>query len=493
MNDKFEHEEELDTAFEQASEIEKLCDEVISDAVINEAEEIIEQESSEEDEEEEILVPTMEEQIEQEKELAEAENELTKTGTFDANGGDKNTATKVAILPNTASMTKKKLAKNKKKSWFEPAGYTESVSTVHNIIKTLVYIVFITVIGCFLAYYVITRINDLYAFVKDTDEVEIVVPENATVNEIADILYNAGIIEYPSFFKFYAELKNASERYNFKAGTYVVNPMMNYDQLFLWLEGKAEQSIKRITIPEGYTVDEIINLFVEEGFGTREGFINAIQNYEFDNEFIQYIDTSPESGRHYRLEGYLYPDTYDVYTDKSEAYYIYKLLDRFEEVYTDKFKARADELGMTMDEVITLASMLEKEASVHTDYEIVSSVFHNRLNNKATFPMLESDATVVYAIQIATGKRVNELTTEDLKIDSKYNTYLYKGLPPGPIANPGYEAIVSALYPENTNYYYFVSSIEGETFFASTLAAHNKNVEKVKQLDAEYKKEHGID
>lgn len=403
---------------------------------------------------------------------------------------DSKSATKLAVLPKKySSKYSPKPAAKKKKSWFEPAGYTESVSTVHNIIKTIIYIIFITVVGCFLAYYVITRINDLYAFVKDTDEVEIVVPENATVNEIADILYEAGIIEYPSFFKFYAELKNASERYAFKAGTYVVNPMMNYDQLFLWLEGTREQSIKRITIPEGYTVDEIINLFVAEGFGTREGFINAIQNYEFDNEFIKLIDNSPERGRHYRLEGYLYPDTYDVYTDKSEEYYIYKLLDRFEDIYSEKFQERAAELGLTMDQVITIASMIEKEAVIHNEYEVVSSVFHNRINNFVQYPNIESDATVVYAIQLATGKRVTELSEEDLKIDSKYNTYLYKGLPPGPISNPGYEAIASALYPENTKYYYFVSSLEGETFFAETYAAHQKNIAKVAELNKQYKEE----
>ena len=396
-------------------------------------------------------------------------------------------ATKLAVLPKKYAEKYKKKPQSNKKSWFEPAGYTESVSTIHNIIKTIIYIIFITVVGCFLAYYMITRINDLYAFVKDTDEVEIVVPENATVNEIADILYNAGIIEYPSFFKFYAELKNASERYDFKAGTYVVNPMMNYDQLFLWLEGTTEQSIKRITIPEGYTVDDIIDLFVAEGFGTREGFINTIQNYEFDNEFLKQLTTSADSGVHYRLEGYLYPDTYDVYTDKSEAYYIYKLLDRFEEVYSEKFQARADELGLTMNEIITIASMIERETKIHNEYEIVSSVFHNRLTNHAVYPTLESDATVVYAIQIATGERVTELSNEDLNIDSKYNTYIYKGLPPGPISNPGYEAIASALYPESSKYYYFVSSIEGETFFAETYKQHQANIEKVKKLNEEYK------
>lgn len=407
----------------------------------------------------------------------------------DSDSKENKSATKLAVLPKKYGKKYQKKPGDNKKSWFEPAGYTESVSSVHNILKTIVYIIFITVVGCSLAYYAITRINDLYAFVKDTDEVEIVIPENATVNEVADILYNAGIIDYPNFFKFYAELKNASERYDFKAGTYVVNPMMNYDQLFLWLEGTTKQSIVRITIPEGYTVDEIIDLFVAEGFGTREGFVNAIQNYEFENEFLKQIPFSENDSRHYRLEGYLYPDTYDVYTDKSEAYYIYKLLDRFEEVFSEKFQERANELGYTIDQIITIASMIEKEAKIQNEYEIISSVFHNRINNPAQFPKLESDATVVYAIQLATGERIKELSSEDLNIDSPYNTYKYNGLPPGPISNPGYESIASALYPENTKYYFFVSSLSGETFFASTLKEHEANIAKVKKLDEEFKQE----
>ncbi len=418
--------------------------------------------------------------------FTEEAEDMTEAAT-EKNSKENNAKTRLAVLPKKFSSKYEKKPENEKKSWFEPAGYTETVSTIHNIIKTIIYIVCITVIGCFLAYYVITRMNDLYAFVKPTDEVEIVVPENATVNEITDILYNAGIIEYPEFFKFYASLKNASERYNFKAGTYVVNPMMNYDQLFIWLEGTTERTIKRITIPEGYTVDEIINLFVEEGFGTREGFINTIQNYEFENEFVKVLDAMPERNVGYRLEGFLYPDTYDVYTNKSEAYYIYKLLDRFEEIYSEKFEARATELGLSMNEVITLASMIEKEGYLPSDYEIISSVFHNRLRNPASYPKLESDATTVYAIQLATGSRVTELTEADKAIDSPYNTYKYNGLPPGPIANPGYEAIVCALYPENTNYYFFVSSLEGETFYATYLWQHNQNIQKVNQLNEQYK------
>ncbi len=404
--------------------------------------------------------------------------------------------TKVAVLPKKIK-EKYSTAKHdkKKKSWFEPAGYTETVSTVHNVLKTVVYIVSITVIAAFLAYFAITRINDLYAFVKADDEVEVTIPENATVNEITEILADAGVINYPSFFKFYAQLKDASNRYEFKAGTYTVNPMMNYDQLFETFMGVEAQKILRVTIPEGYTVDEIIDLFVSLGIGTKEGFENAIQNYDFDYDFMPELDGLDNTQRKYRLEGYLFPDTYEFYSDRAETYYLYRLLDRFDEVYSQTFKDRAAELGMTMDEVITLASLIEKEALFQNDFEIISSVFHNRLNNPAfeTNGYLESDATVVYAYQILTGERLKEVTAEHLAINSPYNTHEYKGLPPGAICNPGYEAIACALYPESTKYYYFVSALSGETFYATNYSTHKSNVSKVQKLNAEYKEEHGID
>ncbi len=409
-----------------------------------------------------------------------------KTPVEEEGGGGSRTQTKVAVLPKHLTDQYKRSSKNNKKSWFEPAGYTESVSTIHSVLKTVVYIIFITMMGCFLAYFAITRINDLYAFVKPTDEVEVTIPENATINEIGKILHDAGIIEYPDFFKIYAELKNASERYEFKSGKYVLNPMMNYDELFVTLEGTIERSIKRITIPEGYTVDEIIDLFVQEGLGTKEGFENVIQNYDFEYDFVEELDKLDLSGRKYRLEGYLFPDTYEVYTGKSETYYIYKLLDRFDEIFIQKYKDRATELGFTIDQIVTLSSMVEKEAKLAADFEGIACVFHNRLKKPATFPKLQSDATAVYAIQILTGERITEVLPEHLTVNSPFNTYIVDGLPAGPISCPGYQAITCTLYPGESSYYYFVSNLEGTTYYASTKSEHDKNIAKVKAENEEY-------
>ena len=354
---------------------------------------------------------------------------------------------------------------------------------VMSLIKAILYIVVVVAVSALISYYVIVFANDMYAFVKNSDQVEVSIPEYATVEEIADILGDAGVVKYPDLLVIYAKLKKIDKTYEFVAGDYTVNGMMNYDELFYAFVPHKSYEVVRITIPEGYTVDEIINLFTENGIGTREGFIDAINNYDFDYDFVRALDESDLTGRTYRLEGYLYPDTYEFYKSSSEVTVIYKMLNRFDVIFSDDFYEKAAEKGYTVDQIMTLASMIEKEARYANDYEMVSSVFHNRLNSP-DYPRLESDATIMYAIQVRDGERKSNLTGEDLKYDTPYNSYMYKGLPPGPIANPGYEAITCALWPAKTKYYYFVSDNYGNTYFSRTNAEHNAAKEKVARINA---------
>ena len=354
---------------------------------------------------------------------------------------------------------------------------------IMSLIKALLYIILVVVVSGLLSYYVIVFANDMYAFVKNSEEVEVTIPEYATVEEIADILGDAGVVKYPDLLVIYAKLKKIDKTYEFIAGDYTVNGMMNYDELFYAFVPHKSYEVVRITIPEGFTIEEMITLFTENGIGTREGFIDAINNYEFDFDFVKALDAEKKEGRAYRLEGYLYPDTYEFYKSSSEVTVIYKLLKRFDMIFSDDFYQKAEEMGYTVDEIMTLASMIEKEARYAQDYETVSSVFHNRLKN-ANFPRLESDATIMYAIQIRDGERKSSLTGEDLQFDTPYNSYMYDGLPPGPIANPGYEAITCALWPASTKYYYFVSDNYGNTYFSRTNAEHEAAKEKVAKINA---------
>ncbi len=353
-----------------------------------------------------------------------------------------------------------------------------------SIVKGIIYMVLVLVVSVFISIFVIRVGNDVFAFVKSDEQIDITIPEDATTADIADILYDNGIIKYPSIFKIYASVKH--EKGDYLGGTYTVSPSLSYDKLRGKFKKQVETGTCWITIPEGYTTDEIIDLMVENGIGERETYIDVINNYDFDYWFVEELKTNGVSeSRAYRLDGYLFPDSYQFYKASSEVTVINRLLARFNEVFVEDYRTRAGELDYTVDEILTIASMVEKEAGRSSDFMNVSSVFHNRLNDPYNYARLQSDATTVYAIQIATGQRPKDITPEDNDYDSPYNTYLYEGLPPGPITNPSASAIRYALYPANTNYKYFISANNGTTLFASNKGEHDANIEIVRQMNAD--------
>lgn len=359
------------------------------------------------------------------------------------------------------------------------SGGGEGGNTVVSVVKAIVYIIFIIVISVFLAIAIILVGNDVFAFIKSDEVVEITIPEYATLDEVSQILYENDIIKYPQVFKLYAVSKKDDGE--FLAGTYSVSPMMNYDTLLGEFKEKIVYAVVDVTIPEGYTTDEIIDLFVDGyGIGTREGFVDVIQNHDFDYWFIDELEKSGRmKDRIYRLDGYLFPDTYQFYTSSSEVTVIDKLLKRFSQIFTKEYRTQCAELGYSVDEMITLASMIEREAGSPSEFFRVSSVFHNRLNNPWAYSKLESDATVLYVLRHESGEKLT-LTADDLRYDTPYNTYIYEGLPPGPIANPSASAMLASLSPEKTNYYYFVAN-KGQTYFSETKAQHDAYIAQFKE------------
>ena len=352
----------------------------------------------------------------------------------------------------------------------------EGGNTVVSIVKAVVYMIFVVVISIFLAIGVIKVGNDVFAFVKEDVSVDVKIPEYATLDDITQILYENEVIQYPSVFKLYAQLKKDSGEYI--AGDYVVSPNMSYDDLRDSFKPQPKIGISQITIPEGYTTDEIIDLMVSYGIGTREGYIDAIQNYDFDYWFIKELEEDGvDEDRIYRLDGYLFPDTYQFYNSSSEVTVLNKLLKRFGQIFTEEYKIQSELLGYSVDDIINLAALIEKEAANPSEFFKVSSVFHNRLKYWKQRPMLESDATIVYAIQHETGERP-KLTSTDY--ETPYNTYQYAGLPPGPIANPSASAILAALSPADTNYYYFVAS-GNVSYFSDSKEQHQIYIEEIKK------------
>ena len=280
-----------------------------------------------------------------------------------------------------------------------------SGTALSSVVKAMIYIAAVFVIGGMLGYYGVVIGNDVFALVKSTDEITVTIPDGLTTAELGDTLKEAGVIRFPGIFSLYGNLRHDSKPYI--AGEYVVSPSMNFDQLRSAFHEKVpEATIISITIPEGYTTDEIIDLFLENGIGTREKFVDAIQNYDFEGYwFLDELET--KEGRRYRLDGYLYPSV------------IYKLLDRFDEIFPDAYKDAVKERGFTVDEVVTLASMVQKEAKYESEFGWISSVFNNRLShpNYETQGYLNSDATTLYGLDDDKGF----VTGGDNEKDGPYN------------------------------------------------------------------------
>ncbi len=348
--------------------------------------------------------------------------------------------------------------------------------SVRSIAFAAIYVVVVLVLALVLAYYIITRANDAFAFVKNDVELTVeITDENMSLDELADLLYEAGAIKYPGFFKLYVNMKNDG-KFGLKKGTYTFSAANNYDVILSQVNPKPPRETISITIPEGFTTDDIIDLFVSKGIGTREGFVDAINNAELNYWFLEPLKEGTHEERFYRLDGYLYPDTYYFYTTSSEVTVLKKLLDNFNKKFAKAYEVRCAELGITVDQAIILASIIQCEAKYAADYEYVSSVLHNRLKNKAAYPKFECDVTLQYYFRHTEGSRHAELTAEDLLVESQYNTRKKAGFTPGPICSPSLTAMKAALYPANTQFYFFICKPNGYNVYSKNYTEHLKYV-----------------
>jgi len=325
---------------------------------------------------------------------------------------------------------------------------------------------------------------------NDATPIEVTIPASSSASSIARILYGAcgyekdGLISSTAAFKVYVDFVGKAN--SLKAGTYIMSKNMSIKQIVEELcEGNPAKATVKFTIPEGYTIQNIAKVLMDKSLITsEEQLYSAVRTGEaFANfAFIAEAGTTQNAtSRSYLLEGYLFPDTYEVYTDASVETILIKMLNRFNEVFTDEYIARAQELGLTMDQVITLASLIEREAAAPDDFSKVSAVFHNRL--KQDMP-LQSCASLSYALGVT--KYVFNATEQ--ATESLYNTYKFNGLPVGPVCNPGKAAIEAALYPNEQfladGYLYFCNQNPQQTselVFAKTYEEHEQNVEKYQQ------------
>lgn len=284
------------------------------------------------------------------------------------------------------------------------------------------------------------------------------IPQGAGTREVAELLQDNGVIGHGGFFRVVSHLHGADGKY--RSGEFEIQKGSGYAEIMQQLTSAPDAQKGRLTIPEGYTIKEIASAAEKAGLCSAQEFLDAaIEEYSFD--FL------PASKRENYLEGYLFPDTYHFNDVTTPQDMIRMMLRRFDEVFDSTLKTRAQQMGMSVDETVILASIVEAEAGSDKDRPLVSSVFHNRLESDSK-QYLESCATVQYIL----GEKKPILSIADTQIKSPYNTYLNKGLPVGPICNPGAASLKAALYPEDTDYYYFQSDENGKIYYAKTYEEH---------------------
>ncbi len=324
---------------------------------------------------------------------------------------------------------------------------------------------------------------------NDATPVAFVVEKSDSASAVATKLYRAfgsdepGLISNTAVFKVYVDFVGKANK--LKAGTYILSRNMDIPEIVdIICAGNPPRQTVRLKVQEGYTISGVLWSMQQAGLTVDEQeFLRLCNDKETFKTypFLAAIQDSMEKPRDYLLEGYLFPDTYEVFADTTPESVINKMLVRFNEIFTEEYLARAKEMDMSIDDVITLASIIEREASVKEDFYKVSAVFHNRLEKGQR---LESCATMQYALKV--NKYV--YTAEERATDSPYNTYLYGGLPAGPISNPGKLAIEAALYP-NEEYieegYIFFCNMDlpknEALVFAKTLEEHEANIAKYSQ------------
>ncbi len=296
---------------------------------------------------------------------------------------------------------------------------------------------------------------------NDKTEVLFDVMPNQTMSTVSDNLINSHLIKNRWLFLQYAKFKGANAK--LKKGEYALNQSMTPDEIIAVITS-GKSVARNFTVVEGATIFDIADQIEKNGIATKIDFFNLIK----DKDFIMQVLGEPREN----LEGYLFPETYKITKFDTLKEVVTQMVKRFQIVWSE-FDAEAKTMGWNRNQVITFASIVEKETGHEKDRTIVSSVFHNRLKKKMR---LQTDPTVLYGVAVLKGAMPTNISKLDLVTPTRYNSYTNYGLPPTPISNPGRNAIIATLRPANTNYLYFVSRNDGTTAFSESLNQHNKAV-----------------
>lgn len=388
---------------------------------------------------------------------------------------------KVSAPPTTEKQNKsiaEKEARNKKRQNTVLGKFLTS-ERLSRLALAIAVIVLSSVVLCI---YGIRCINDVLAIDVEDTAIEVEVSKGMTDSDVIDVLKDNDLIKNKLFCNLFIKFFGKDGEY--VSGVYTLNPTMGVEKMLSTM--KADITLSEtvtLTFPEGWTIDQIAEKLEANEVCTAASFINTLQNVDFSEDY-EFIKSIPNKEKRFRvLEGYMYPDTYEFYVGENASSVVRRFLDNFQNRWTDEYAKQAKERGLSLDEVITMASILQKEAASSKQMPDISSVLYNRLDRPATFPWLNCDSTEDYLTK--TIKPTLTSSTEDtqkyIQYRTDYDTYdtECKGLPVGAIANPGDAAIRAALKPADTNYFYFCHNTEtGDVYYANTMSEHEANMRK---------------
>ena len=335
----------------------------------------------------------------------------------------------------------------------------------------------------------LATINDILVLKKSDSAktVSVVIPKGSDFDDVYDILCDNGLVRQRFITKLFCKFRHYDKAYSSKQkkevkieynpGVYYLEPDSGIEVMLetIKVSNTVSKDTVRLTFPEGWTIAQVFEKIEKYNVCTAE---KLYANLDIaGQQFSFYKNIPANSGRYLKAEGYIFPDTYDFYIGENANSVLKKLFSNFTKKWTKEFNSKAKSLGMTQDQIIILASIIQREAKDKSQMQVISSVLHNRLNDSATYPQLQMNSTKEYITAVNKYNVFSDFYYS-IYLDS-YNTYSIEGLPPGAICNPGIDAIEAALNPSDTNYHFFCHDAKGNIYLAETAAEHQKNTEKI--------------
>ena len=340
--------------------------------------------------------------------------------------------------------------------------------------KTWIILGICVAVAIFLSIYTISCINDVLAINRDSETIVTVsIPADADTRTVLKILKDNNLIEHRFFCEAVASIMRFRDD-NYLTGIYYVTASMGVEKMLSTFKvAPTTGETVTLTFPEGYTVDQIVAKLAEYEVCSADVMYQTMREVDFSSEYSIIQEMDDKEDRFRMLEWYLYPDTYEFYIGENPSSVIRKFLNNFQKKWTEEYAKQAEALNMTVDDVITLASIIQKEAYGEDQSPLVSSVLHNRLDNSGLYPSLQCDSTTEYINEYIAASVTD--AAELSRYTDLYSSYRCAGLPVGAICNPGDDAINAALFPADTNYYFFAHDVNRKLYLARNDSERRKN------------------